>query len=222
MIVYILLGARCIFNKEYNDYKIKFLHYDDINTGDILLVSYSSLNSMLNHSVLGLKFIHTTICSREGSNLYVYELANYFDKKIGFLKLPFTEWIKYNKNSLIMVNKLKIEEDSPEERKNLSLKFNNFREKYIMGVEFDILDFFPRYLSPAKHYKELNFDRENYACYEVILSMLKESGIIENLMSTENYTTDDLIGMKSFVLNEKYNYDEYFLADIQSLRFMVD
>jgi len=222
MILYILLGARCIFNKEYNNYKIKYLHYDDIDTGDILLVSYSSLNSMLNHSVIGLKFIHAAVCSREGSNLYVYELANYFDKKVGFLKLPFSEWIKYNKNTLIMLNKLYIQDDSLQKRKNLSLKFNNFREKYITGREFDILDFFPRYLSPSRQYKEMDFNRENYACYEVVLSMLKESGIIENIMSTENYTTDDLVGMKSFDLNEKYNYDEYFLADIQSLKFMAD
>ena len=76
------------------------INYSDIDTGDILLLTYSEPITVFNQGVICTQFIHASLCSREGSNLYVYEFGNYFGKKIGFLKLSFSEWIKYNKNCM--------------------------------------------------------------------------------------------------------------------------
>ena len=41
IIAYIIFGARSIYNKEYTDFDIRSLNYSDIDTGDILLLTYS-------------------------------------------------------------------------------------------------------------------------------------------------------------------------------------
>lgn len=222
LIVYIWVGARNIYNKEYHYFKIKNLHYNELDTGDVILLSYSNLTSILNQGVTCMKFMHAALISKEGSNLYVLEFSNYFNKKIGFLKLPFSEWLKYNKNSLMLVNKLKIENDNKEEREKLSLKINNFRDNNMSDKDFIFLEFIGRYLFPENKYKDFDNSRSNYACYELVLNILKDIDIIGSLNATESYVTDDLIGMKKFNLNEDYSYDEYFLADISSLKFISD
>lgn len=222
MIVYIWLGARNIYNKEYTYFKIRNLHYNEINTGDILLVAYFAPVTMLNHGITCMKFVHAGLCSREGSNVYVYEFSNYFGEKVGFLKLPFSEWIKYNKHSLIMINKLGIEDDSKTKREQLSLKLNNFRNKNYTDEDFSFFDYITRYLLPGTKYKDFDNSKTDYACYELVLNMLKELNVIESLNATESYVTDDLIGMKKFNLNPQYDYDEYFIADVNSLKFISD
>lgn len=221
-IVYIWLGARNIYNKEYTYFKTRHLHYDDIQTGDIILLTYSDPVTVYNQALMGMKFIHAALCSREGSNVYVYEFSNYFGEKMGFLKLPFSEWIKYNKNCLLMINKLEIEDDTKTKREKLSLKLNNFRNQNMTDKDFSFFDYIGRYLAPTVEYKDFDNKRTDYACYELVLNMLKEMDIIESLNATESYVTDDLIGMKKFNLKSQYNYDEYFIADVNSLKFISD
>jgi len=222
IIAYIIFGARSIYNKEYTDFDIRSLNYSDIDTGDILLLTYSEPITVFNQGVICTQFIHASLCSREGSNLYVYEFGNYFGKKIGFLKLSFSEWIKYNKNCLIMINKLKIEDDNKEKRKELSLKLKNFRDDNMTDINYSFLEFIGRYLMPEREYKPFDNTKTDYACYELVLNMLKELEILDSLNATETYVTDDMIGMKKFNLNEQYSYDEYFIADINSLKFISD
>ena len=220
--VYIWLGARNIYNKEYHFFKIRNLHYDEIDTGDIILLSYSSPTVAFSQGITCMKFIHSALFSKEGSNLYIFEFSNYFNQKVGFLKIPFSEWIKYNKNALMMMNKLRIDDDSREKRDNLSLKINNFRDNNMTNKEFNFFEYLVRYLLPGTEYKDFDATRTDYSCYELILNILKEVDIIQSLNATESYVTDDLIGMKKFNLNKEYSYDEYFLADISSLKFISD
>ena len=221
-ILYIILGSRLIYTKDYRDLTRNFLHYNDINTGDLFLVSYSNIDSITSNSMMGLKFTHAAICSREGTNLYIYELANYFEEITGFIKMPFSEWLKYNKNTLILYNKLNIVNDNNIKRKYLSIMFDKFHKKYATDAVFNMVDFSLRYLNPESDYSELDFSKKNYACYEVILSMMKDVGIISELKSTENYTTEDMIGMKNFKLRSSFNYNEHFITDIRSLTFLSD
>lgn len=222
LVSYIWVGARNIYSKEYYFFKIRNLHYDEIDTGDVILLSYSNMQSIFNQGITCMKFIHAALVSKEGSNLYVFEFSNYFNKKIGFLKLPFSEWLKYNKNSLMLINKLNIKNDNEEKRKKLSLDINNFRNNNMTESDFDFGEYLGRYLFPQNKYKDFDNTRTDYACYELILNILKEIGVIENIGPTESYVTDDLIGMKKFELNSNYDYDEYFLADITSLKFISD
>ena len=221
-IIYIILGSRLIYTKDYRDMTQNFLHYNDINTGDLFLVSYSNVDSITSNSMMGLKFTHAAICAREGTNLYIYELANYFEEITGFIKMPFSEWIKYNKNTLILYNKLNIVKDSIIKRKYLSIMFDKFHKKYKTDNVFNMVDFALRYINPEPEYSQLDFTKKNYACYEVILSMMKDVGIILDLKSTENYTTEDMIGMRNFKLRPSFDYTEHFIADINSFSFLSD
>lgn len=222
IIVYIWLGARNIYNKEYSQFDIKSLNYDDINTGDIFLLSYSAPESVYNQGITAMKFIHAAICSREGSNVYVIEFGNYFDKDVGFLKIPFSKWIKYNKSALIMVNKLQIKNDSKDKRDALSRKFNKFRNDNMTDNDFSFIDYIGRYLVPGTKYQHFNPDKTDYACYELVLNMMNDIGMLKLTSSTESYVTDDLIGMKKFDMSPEYSYDEYFIGDTNSLKFISD
>lgn len=227
IIVYIIIGARNIYNKDYKYFQIRNLHYDEIQTGDVMLLTYSSPVTFINQGMICMRFIHAAMCSREGSNVYVYEFGNYFGEQIGFLKLPFTEWLKYNKSCLMMINKLEIEDDSKVKREQLSLKLNNFRNQNMSDKDFDFFDFTSKYytsnyLYQNTQYQDFDNKRVDYACYELVLNMMKEMDIIESLNATESYVTDDLIGMKKFNLNSQYNYDDYYIADITSMKFIVD
>ena len=221
-ILYIILGSRLIYTKDYRDIRQNYLNYNDINTGDLFLVSYSNIDTITSNSMMGLKFTHAAITSKEGSNLYIYELANYFEQITGFIKIPFSEWLKYNKNTLILYNKLNIVNDNNIKRKYLSIMFDKFHKKYVTDDVFNMVDFSLRYINPEMYYTELDFTKNNYACYEVILSMMKDTGIISNMKSTENYTTEDMIGMKSFNLRSSFDYSEYFICDITSLIGICD
>ena len=186
--VYIWLGARNIYNKEYNYFKIRNLHYDQIDTGDIILLSYSAPASVFNQGIICMKFIHAALFSKEGSNLYIIEFGNYFNEKVGFLKIPFSEWIKYNKSALMMYNKLEIENDSRKKRNELSLKINNFRDNNMTNKDFSFFDYLGRYLVPGTEYKDFDTNKTDYACYELVLNILKEVDIIESLNATESYS----------------------------------
>lgn len=120
------------------------------------------------------------------------------------------------------MNKLKVEDDSKSKRNELSLKLNNFRENNMSDIDYSFLDFMGRYLVPTREYKDFDNTKTDYACYELVLNMLKEIDILDDLKATETYVTDDMIGMRKFNLKEEYSYDEYFIADINSLKFISD
>ena len=222
IVVYIILGGRHIYNKDYRDFRIENLYYDNIDTGDIFLVSYSNVLGVLNHAFLSLKFIHTAICVKDDSNLYILEFANYFNKYIGFMKMPFSKWINLNKNHLILVNKMKIVSELPNERKEIAKKFLNYYEENKTEIDLDFMMFMYKHLTPSNKYTKFDPKRTDYACYEILSSMLKETGILHSLKSTESYRTDDFIGMNGFDLNPQYSYDNFFIADISGLKFISD
>jgi len=222
IIIHIWLGARNLYNKDFSGMKIRNLHYSDIQTGDIILTAYSGPESVYHHGVMSMKFVHASLCSREGSHVYVYELANYFGEKVGFLKIPFSEWIKYNKNCLMLINKLSIKDDSPKKRKELAMKFNKYRDLHRMDKDFSFMDYIGRYLVPTTRYRDFDNTRTDYACYELVLNILKECDVIETMKATEQYYTDDLINMERIKLNEEFEYTDNYLVDISSLLFISD
>ena len=220
--IYIITGARNIYNSDYRDFEVKHLHYSDIDTGDILLVGYDSYPTMFNRSLICLKFVHSAICVKEDGKLYIYEFNNYFNEKIGFLRLTFSEWFKYNKNSLLFFNKLNIKNDSKEKRKELASKFMSFRKQNTFENNWNFLDYLGRYLFPNEKYEEFDKTKTHYACFELVLHMLRDSDIIGPIQATEQYVTDDLIGMKKFDMKEGYDYDDYHIADVTSLKLFGD
>ena len=52
-VMYIILGSRLIYTKDYRDLIQNYLHYDNINTGDLFLVSYSNVDTITSNSMMG-------------------------------------------------------------------------------------------------------------------------------------------------------------------------
>lgn len=221
IIIYIILAARANYEKDFRNIKTINLHYDEINTGDLLFVYYD-INYHI-HSLMSAVFGHVCICSREDSNLYVYEYHNYFYKYYGLLKLPFSEWLKYNRKNTICINKLKIKEDSKYKRNDLSNKLNKFRRKNNSNHFLDFNQYISKYIRYNENKIKTPKKTHGIPCYQLIVHMLKDSGIILNSkFSIYNMKPDDLICMDKFNLNKNYNYDEFNIANINSLRFIMD
>lgn len=209
--------------KDFTNIQTRYLYYDSLNTGDMLFIHYD-----VRYFLQGLtcpRFGHVCLCSKEGSNTFIYEYSNYFDGKYyGFLKLPFSEWLKYNKNNNIFINKLTINNEKKQDRKEISDKFNLYRKN---NVSYNLLNF-------KKYYKDyLIRDLENdikppkqsnaIPCYQLIVHMLKYAGILESSkFNIKNMKPDDMVYMNCFNLNPKFSYDEGYMVNINGLRFIVD
>ena len=211
--------------KDFTNIKTKYLYYDDLNTGDMLFVHYDIRYFL--QSLTCPMFGHVCLCSKEGSNTFIYEYSNYFEGKFyGFLKIPFSEWLKYNKNNSIFINKLKIENETENDRYQMSQKFNLYRRN---NVSYNLLNFKKYYLDylnySNKSEKDINKPKRKNAipCYQLIIHMLKDAGIIKNAhFNINNMKPDDMVYMNSFDLNPKFSYDEGYLANINALKFICD
>lgn len=224
-IIIIILSSRSIYKKEFKNLQTKNLYYDDINTGDLLFVHYNIRNVF--QSLTCPRFGHICLCSNEGSNKFIYEYSNYFEGKYyGFLKLPFSEWLKYNKNNNIFINKLHIKNEKKYDRKEISFKFNLYKRN---NVSYNILNFkkyYKDYLN-TYNYKSNSLKppkRENaIPCYQLIIHMLSDVGIIESpKFNIENMKPDDMVYMNNFNLNPRFSYNEGYMTNINSLKFISD
>lgn len=224
-IIIIILSSRSIYKKEFKNLQTKNLYYDDIKTGDLLFVHYNIRHVL--QSLTCPRFGHICLCSKEDSNTFIYEYSNYFEGKYyGFLKLPFSEWLKYNKNNNIFINKLHIKNEKECDRKGISRKFNLYKRK---NVSYNILNFKKYYTDYLNIYDYDNNvlkepKRENaIPCYQLIIHMLNNVGIIKSpKFNINNMKPDDMVYMNSFNLNPRFSYDEGYMANINSLKFISD
>ena len=122
-----------IFNKNFVNFDIKNLYLDNIKTGDIFLLGNTKKNKIIGDVILNMKFYHPSIAFWENSNLFILEYAMYPTKQ-GLIKIPFKEWLNFNKNKLISHKPLKIKEEEEKNRLLLSNKISKFYNKYKKNI----------------------------------------------------------------------------------------
>jgi len=241
VLIYFLLGARFIYTKDFNELKIKNLYLDEIKTGDTFMVSYQQFYRIFGDSLIGLNFTHSSTAYWENGKLYFVEYAYYTEEYNGIMKMPYHEWIKFNKNALILVNKLKIINDEIVERKILNdkiklflndferkddlnasfnLGWNRFRQDYKNSKE-PLSRFWNSMLGqPNNVYKRIDPDNnKETTCVEITACLLCEIGIIKKNKSI-SYLPSKFIGMKGFDCNTNFDFSEHYICDLSNFKHL--
>tara|TARA_R110002096_G_scaffold34839_1_gene99288 strand:- start:342 stop:848 length:507 start_codon:yes stop_codon:yes gene_type:complete len=162
-----------------------------------------------------IKFIHPSIAVWENYNLYIVEFALYPDKK-GLLKIPFDNWIRYNKNKRILRSVLEIKNEDLYERdiiKNNILSYYENNRKRINNMNSDFNITWLRF--PLRIKSELNLD--NISCTEVLAEIICSSGIAKKDKGSSYYHQSDFISLSGFKLNDKFYYPNNYLCKFQHL-----
>lgn len=197
------------------EYPIKNLYKDDIKTGDIFLLGNKKKDKIFGDSLFMIKFIHPSIAVWENYNLYIVEFALYPDKK-GLLKIPFDNWIRYNKNKRILRSVLEIKNEDLYERdiiKNNILSYYENNRKRINNMNSDFNITWLRF--PLRIKSELNLD--NISCTEVLAEIICSSGIAKKDKGSSYYHQSDFISLSGFALNNKFSYPNNYLCKFQHL-----
>lgn len=244
IMIFFLIGARFIHTKQFSHLKINNLYLDEIKSGDTFMVSYQQYYRMYGDSLIGLNFTHSSTAYWEDGRLYFVEYAYYTEKWNGIMKIPFNMWFKFNKNAIILVNKLDIEKNEKEEREKINTKIGEFYEEFKREDDLDasfslfgktggwnrfrqdyrhsnepLSNFWNKILGQADNqYKKI--DPENnkeLTCVEITACLLCEAGIIKKNKSI-SYLPSKFIGMNGFDCNDNYHFNNYYVCDISNFK----
>ncbi len=206
---------RNIIVLKFDNYPVKKIYRDEIKTGDIFLLGNNKKNKIFGDSIFMIRFVHPSIALWEGTNLYILEFAIYPDKK-GFLKLPFDEWIRYNKNKKILKSGLEIKNERKEDREKIKNNILSFYEKNRDKINSKNMDFNLTWLRfPLRIKEELDID--SISCTEVLAQIIESSGIAIKDKGPSYYHQSDFISLSGFKLNDKFYYPNNYLCKFQHL-----
>lgn len=239
LIIYWCIGTRFIYKKKFNHYKIKNLYLDEIKSGDTFMIAYQQYYRIFGDSIIGLNFTHSSTAYWENGILYFIEYAYYTEKWNGIMKIPYHMWFKFNKNAIILVNKLHIKHNEQEERKIINDKIGQFYETYKREDDLDagfdlswnrfrqdyrnskepLSKFWNKILgNPTNQYKKLNFEEDKKStCVEITAFLLCESDIIKKNKSV-SYLPSKFIGMNGFDCHDNFSFHEHYICDISNFK----
>ena len=216
--IYLLFGMRFLYYKDYDGLKVKELHLDDIHSGDVFLLSYNNPMIIFVESLMGINFQHTAVAVKDKGQLYIIEYAGYKDIDKGVIKIPFSLWMKLNKNTYMLRNKIhfKNEEDEETLRREILKYFEITKtDKTLGGINPTWL----RFMFPSNKYKGVNTNEE-MICTEYTASVLIETGIALPSRGVEGFSPQDFIGLKGFNVNQKYSYTHDICDNSYILNFV--
>jgi hypothetical protein len=198
---------------DFSMYTVKKLDTSKINSGDTLIVSYNHKTKYaVFNSFIKSKFVHPSIAVRENGKLYLIEYNEYFDKYKGLIKIPYEEWIKFNKNAKIYINHFQNNKSKELDKKIINWYRENLED---ITKKINYMDYsWFRFINPLnKKYKNTK-NNPNITCCEIICEILCETGIVKKNKSIQHYRPDSFVDMKDFSLEEDYNISESYLLDI--------
>ena len=173
----------------------------DINleTGDVLLVSYNSLHATLVKVFAGSYWSHSAFVYRKHNRTYVIEMANYTNSKEqiptkeehkGLIMIPFEYWIIYNKKRYI--GHLRCKSRKPSETK-IQQWFDKMKT-IVKGTNMDVLYWMNTLLSRKYKYE----DKEEYFCTELVAKLLQDMNIIAKDYLPCCYSPNTLVALRNF------------------------
>jgi len=170
----------------------------DLQTGDILFVSYTNSLGYFMKAWSHSRWTHTAMVYKSPDNkLYVMETANYPDRK-GVHFLPIAEWYKYNKNCEIGVMRL---------RKPKTFDPNTILESFdrLSDKKLDTIGVSWLRLLTKKKYTGLPL-KENITCYEMVVHLLQDCNVVDCVYTPASYFPIDIIEHK-LPMKEGFRYD---------------
>lgn len=213
------LFQRFFFVNDPDRFDVKKIKDNDVDSGDIFLISFENTTKLFSNGFFGIEFMHPAIVVEKNNRKYVIELMNYSDKK-GLQILELGEWINRNKNNIMLLNKL-IATDKDRKIANDKLisfayPFQDGKDKIKSVGGLGRREWY-RYVYPSeKGYVEPEIKSNKTLCNEFTVYLLIKAGIIKPDKSVYHYHPDQFINMKGFVLEKEYMYKEHFLCDISN------
>ena len=169
------LGKQLDFvNKKVSSHKA----YDDMKSGDLVVVSYNSLRGKLVKVFTGSAWVHSGLVICEQDKKYIIEVAYYDNEKYGVLMTPLKEWVDFNQGRVLGWRQY---------------NGKNFPTKQILNiVKRDIKrDITPdmnsiswlRTLYKTTHNDKDYPDRDEFFCSEYIVHILQYTGVLKGYMT---------------------------------------
>lgn len=202
--------------QDVSNYDRKPLDINDIKTGDMFLISYTGHYASVVKTIAGFNFIHPSIAVWENGELWMVEFAYYTEDKKGLIKIAFSDWIKYNRNTVILKNTLSIKNDSSKEREILRQNILNFYEKYKKKYSnfsnFLNPNYF-RFLNKFGKYDSIT-ETSNVTCAEIMAFLVHETEISQKTKPISFFQSSKFVGFDGFDLQEKYYCDENYILEL--------
>ena len=212
--VFVVLSKNII--QDIERYDKKKLDINDIKSGDLFLVSYTGYYSILAKTLTGHNFIHPSLAVWENGELFIIEFANYHKYLQGLVKFPFKDWIRFNRNTKILKNSLKIKNDSKEEREKISRNILKTYDKY-SGRFSEFSNFFNlnyfRFVNMFGKYDNISKE-ENITCTEVMAFLIYESQISDKSKHLTYFRSSTFVGYQGFDLKNEYYCDENYILEL--------
>ena len=202
--IFIIILILRIINTNDSKYETNSIEERELNTGDLIFVSYKNSLGYFMRLWSNSKWTHVGIVYKDSdSNCYIMETARYGDKYNGVLLLPLNEWKKYNKNCEICTMKL------TSSKNNLkTLLLNEFIK--IKNKNLDTFGLNWIRLLNKRKYNNLD-NQSNITCYELVVHLLQETGVAKKDYSPSSYFPSDLLKHKLIFNNEfKYSNPQKF------------
>jgi hypothetical protein len=200
VIVLFYIIFRLVYHNKKDDTIQKTIFGHQLQTGDLLFVSYDNSLGKFMKVWSNSKWTHVGMVYKAPDNeIYVMETANYRKKK-GVLLLPFIDWYKNNRHYKMVVKQLEaVNNNSKDCLVNLIHHFDEVNEKKLDTFGTSWLR-----LIGTKSYKSIN-ERENITCYELVAHLLQEAEIIRKEKSPCSYLPSSMY-YDELPKNENYSY----------------
>lgn len=180
---------------------VRYIYPDELNTGDLMCVSYSNLTRDFIATFTKSCWVHVGIIWVDpNTNIrYVLEGAMYGKKYRNFFKINIDSWFNINKNSLICWKKY----NGP------SIDAKTMINSYTEIIEFSKLEglninwcrfFMNQKYQKAKYVKKLT-------CFEAVVILGQDIGIFDREKKYSSYFPSDLVNNK-IKLCENISYND--------------
>ena len=201
--------------KDDNYYETENLDLENIQSGDIFMTSYTRKSEILGDCIFWINFKHISVVVFEGGKPFMVEYSNYPVDFKGLVKIPFSDWLKFNKKGRVLHQSL---ETTEMKRKELNSKILSYYEKNQknmsdfkgeLGLHWWKI-FFP-YLNKA------GIDLKKPTCTEVMEDIFTKSGVIKSRKFIPMYTNHIFENLQGFHVNEDYKFNKKYICELKHL-----
>lgn len=203
----LLLFYNFAFHKDVDNYEVKSITSNELNTGDIILIDFQNINNFFIASLFRENFMHPAIVLKEEEEIYVLD---YITHK-GLLKRTLAEWLAYNNKSIFSINKLVCSEEN---RKKITNKLNYLYQFYKPklsgpgGFNWG----WSRFWWPRKEYYK-PYHLKNMVCLELVVYFLMEIGVVKKNKSIESFLPRDFEKMRGFSTTDNFSFKDSYLVN---------
>lgn len=227
LLLYAIIGTRGCISTNDNIELSRYITLNDINTGDIFIVSYQRPTFFPSKALGLINYQHPVIAVWENGFLYIVEAGGYkgFDE---ILKIPFSKWIRMNRWSTVLHLPLETTLDKEVISQRILFWTNYFSYIRIRGAKHQEL----KYFFERKFYERPHQGR--WVCIDFSMAVLIESGIISKLASKDYYSPYTFLDVPFLMVpGNKYlepypiNFNNFGLyadinKDTKSIKFVKD